>query len=150
MRLKLFFLGFYVPEDQFLIGQDTAHFVVDVFDQDLGLEVDFIVVFGAAAVLFLLSVLAHHDERRLNCGHAGEDKIQQNEWIWVERTRSHERIDRHPQDEHAGKGENERPAACEFCDSVGCALAQSIGLAALLYGVDRDLAAHKQSKYLLV
>ena len=64
-----------------LSGQDGIDLVVEILDHDLRLEVDLIIVLCTTAVLFLLPVLAHHDERRLNGRDAGEHEVQQNERI---------------------------------------------------------------------
>ena len=42
------------------------------------------VVFGAAAIFFFLSVLAHHNKRGLNSRNARQHKIEQHERIRVE------------------------------------------------------------------
>ena len=112
-----------------LSGEDGIYLVVEVFDHDLGFEVDLIIVLRAAAVLFLLPVLAHHDERRLNGRHAGEHEVQQNERIGVEGLHREQRVDEHPEDQHAGEGKDERPAAREFRDG---GRRQRIGIARAL------------------
>ena len=68
-----------------LSGQDGIDLVVKILDHDLRFEVDLIIVLCTAAVLFLLPVLAHHDERRLNGRHAREHQIEQDEGVRVER-----------------------------------------------------------------
>ena len=66
-----------------LLGKNGVYFIVQVLDHDLGLQVDFIVIFRSAAVFFLLTVLAHHDQRCLNRRHTGQYQIQQNKRIRV-------------------------------------------------------------------
>ena len=68
-----------------LLGQDGVDFVVEVFDHDFGFKIDLIIVLRAAAILLLLPVLAHHDERRLNGRDAGENQIEQDERIRIKR-----------------------------------------------------------------
>ena len=68
-----------------LLGEDGVDLVVDVLDHDFRFEVDLVVVFRAAAVFFLLPVLAHHDQRRLNGRYAGQHQIQQNKREGVKR-----------------------------------------------------------------
>ena len=109
-----------------LSGQDGIDLVVEVFDHDLRLEVDLIIVLCTAAVLFLLPVLAHHDERRLNGRHAGKHEVQQNERIGVEGLHREQRVDEHPQNQHAGEGKDERPAARKFRDGVRRPLAEGV------------------------
>ncbi len=79
-----------------LLGEDGVDLVVEVFDHDLRLEVDLVIVLRAAAVFFLLPVLAHHDERRLNGRHAGEHQIEQDEGVRVECPCRQQRVDDHP------------------------------------------------------
>ena len=45
---------------------------------------------------FLLSILAHHNKRRLNCRHTRQHQIQQNKRIWVKRLGRQQSIDNHP------------------------------------------------------
>ena len=59
-----------------LLGKNGIYLIVQILDHDLGLQVDFIVIFRSAAVFFLLTVLAHHDQRCLNCRHTGPYQIQ--------------------------------------------------------------------------
>ena len=109
-----------------LSGQDGIDLVVKILDHDLCLEVDLIIVLCTAAVLFLLPVLAHHDERRLNGRHAREHQIGQDEGVRVERLCRQQRVDEHPEDQYAGEGEDERPAARKFGNGVRRALANGV------------------------
>ena len=65
-----------------MLGEDGVDLIVKVLNHDLRFEV--VIILRPAAVLFLLSVLAHHDERRLNGRHAGEHQIEQDEGVRVE------------------------------------------------------------------
>lgn len=101
-----------------LSGQDGIDLVVKILDHDLCLEVDLIIVLCTAAVLFLLPVLAHHDERCLNGRHAREHQIERDEGVRVERLCRQQRVDKHPQNQHAGEGKDERPAARKFGNGI--------------------------------
>ena len=70
------FLGFDIPEDGFLMAENTAGLVIKILNENLRFQVHLVVVLGPAAILFLLPVLAHHDQRRLNGGYAGEHQVQ--------------------------------------------------------------------------
>ena len=59
-----------------LLGKNGIYLIVQILDHDLGLQVDFIVIFRSAAVFFLLTVLAHHNQRCLNRRHTGQHQIQ--------------------------------------------------------------------------
>jgi hypothetical protein len=109
-----------------LSGQDGIDLVVKILDHDLCLEVDLIIVLCTAAVLFLLPVLAHHDERCLNGRHAREHQIEQDEGVRVERLCRQQRVDKHPQNQHAGEGKDERPAARKFGNGVRRPLAEGV------------------------
>ena len=67
-----------------LPGKDGVYFIVEILDHNFRFEIHLVIVLGTAAVLFLLPVLAHHDERRLNGRHAGEHQIEQDEGVRVE------------------------------------------------------------------
>ena len=58
--------------------------------------------------------------------HAREHEVQQNERIGVEGLHREQRVDEHPEDQHAGEGKDERPAACEFRDGVRRPLANGV------------------------
>ena len=62
----------------------------------------------------------------MNGRHAGKHEVQQNERIGVKRFCREQRVDEHPQDQHAGEGKDERPAACEFRDGVRRALTEGV------------------------
>ena len=64
---------------------EVVHLLVQVADLELGLEVDPVVVLRAQPVLRLLPLLAHHDDRRLHRGQAGEHQVEQDERIGIER-----------------------------------------------------------------
>ena len=132
-----------------LSGQDGIDLVVKILDHDLCLEVDLIIVLCTAAVLFLLPVLAHHDERRLNGRDAREHEVQQNERKGVEGLGREQRVDNHPEDQHAGEGEDERPAAREFSNGVCRPLAEGVFFifACEIFG---NLTVRQQVQYLFV
>ena len=67
--------------------------IIKILDHDLGFEIDLVIIFRAAAILFLLPVLAHHDERRLDRRDAGQNQIQQDKWERIERICRQNRID---------------------------------------------------------
>ena len=132
-----------------LLGQYGVDFVVKILDHDLGLQINLVVVLGAAAILFLLTVLAHHDERRLNGRDAGQHQIQQDERIRVERTGGQQGIYDHPQHQPTGKREDERPAAREFRDRVRRPLAEGV-LFLFLGGIDRHTTVRQQRQHLFI
>ena len=109
-----------------LSGENGIYLVVKILDHDLCLEVDLIIVLCTAAVLFLLPVLAHHDERCLNGRHAREHQIEQDEGVRVERLCRQQRVDKHPQNQHAGEEKDERPAARKFGDGICRPLAEGV------------------------
>ena len=102
------------------------HLIIKILDHDLGFEIDLVIIFRAAAVLFLLPVLAHHDERRLDRRDAGQNQIQQDKRERIERICRQDRIDDHPQEQHARKRKDERPASSKFCDRVRRALPEGV------------------------
>jgi len=62
----------------------------------------------------------------LNGRDAREHEVQQNERKGVEGLGREQRVDNHPEDQHAGEGEDERPAARKFRDGVCRPLAEGV------------------------
>ena len=67
-----------------LPGYQMIHLLVEVPDFKFGLEVDAIVALRPHAILHLLPLLAHHDDRRLQRRETGQDQIEQNVRIRIE------------------------------------------------------------------
>src|SRR5438874_422687 len=86
--------------------------LMKVADFELGLEIHAIIIERAQAVLRLLPALAHHDDRRLDCGNARQDEIEQDERVGV---KIHHRpgIEKYPDRYDHGKGTQECPTAAE-------------------------------------
>ena len=73
----------------------------------------------------LLAVLAHHDDRCLEGGQAGQHEIEQDIGIGVERAASERQgVHQHPDDDDGTEQDDERPASAEARDPVGDPLAQ--------------------------
>ena len=102
-----------------LLCEDGVYLIVQILYHYLGLEVDLVVVLGTAAVLLLLTVLAHHDKRCLDGGNARQHEVEHDKRVRVERFCRQHGVDDHPQYQNAGECEDERPASCEFRNSVG-------------------------------
>ena len=62
----------------------------------------------------------------MNGRHAGEHQIEQDEGVRVKRFCREQRVDQHPEDQYAGEGEDERPAARKFRDGVCRPLAEGV------------------------
>ena len=60
-------------------------FILVLLDDDFAFQIHYVVVFGALTVLFLLTVLTHHNQRSLYGRKAGKHQIQQNKRKRVER-----------------------------------------------------------------
>ena len=79
LKLHLLDLGKALP----LLGYQIIHFLMQMAYLQLRLQIHPVIVEGAQAILRLLPLLTHHDDRRLNGGDAGEHEIQQDEGIGV-------------------------------------------------------------------
>src|SRR6266480_7138706 len=92
----------------------------------LGFQIDFVIVFRAQTVTRLGTVLAHHDDRRLHRGQAGENQIEENEWIRIERSGSkQDGVGADPHDDNSAKCNEKFPTAAELGNAVGESLAES-------------------------
>ena len=86
-----------------LPADEVIHLFVQVLDLELGLQVDLVVVERPQAILRLLPLLAHHDDRRLQSGHARQDQIQQDEGVGIERfALTDHRVDGDPHSQRPG------------------------------------------------
>ncbi len=121
-----------------------------IFDHNFRFQVDFVIVFRTAAVFFLLAVLAHHDQRRLDCRHTGKHKVEQDKGVRVKRIGSHNNIDSHPEQQHADEGKNERPAPRKPRDFIGGTLTERITFLRFFDCIYRNAAARKQGKHFFV
>src|SRR5262250_1075736 len=74
---------------------------------------------AAQAVLRILSVLAHHDDRRLHGSQHGQHQVEQNERIGIPRPTREHQIHPHPRHEDHTEGDDEGPGAAEARDTVG-------------------------------
>ena len=61
-------------------------FIIQILNHYLVFQVDFIIIFGMAAILFLLTVPAHHYKRRLlNCRNTRQNRIKQKKRVRIKR-----------------------------------------------------------------
>src|SRR6266545_6448491 len=94
-------------------------FFVQMPDLKLGFQIDFVIILRAQTISHLGAVLAHHDDRRLDSGETGEDQIEKDERIRIERSGSeHHCIRTDPQEDNSAKCNEELPAATELSDAV--------------------------------
>ena len=132
-----------------LPGKDDVYFIVEILDHNFRFEIHPVIVFGTAAVLFLLPVLAHHNERRLNGRHAGEHQIQQNKGKGIEGLCRQQCVDHHPEDQHASEGKNECPTPRKFRDGVRRPLTEGVFFL-LTRGIFGNFAVRQQVQHFLV
>ena len=120
-----------------LVLQHEIQFFVQIVNDQFTLEIDAVIILGAGAVFRLLTVLAHHDERRLHGGDAGKHEVEQDEGIRIKGALRHHDVENHPHHHHGDKAENERPAARKSCDRIRCALSERHLLVAIRIFGDR-------------
>jgi hypothetical protein len=97
---------------------------------------DFVIVFRAQTVTRLRAVLTHHDDRRLDGGETGEDQVQWNEWIRIERPGSEQHgVRTDPHEDNSAECNEKFPTAAELGDVVGESLAKREFLFELLLDV---------------
>ncbi len=68
-----------------------------------------VVQFAAQAVFCVLTILAHHDDRRLNGREHGEKQVEQNKWVGIPGLASKDDIDRRIDNEDNQEGNDEGP-----------------------------------------
>ena len=110
--LKLNLLDFRQPLP--LPRQDVVDFFMQVPDLEFGLQIDPVIVFGTQTIFRFLSLLAHHDDRRLNGGKARQHQIEKDEWIGIKLiARGYDHIKTHPDKENEAEDHDEGPASAE-------------------------------------
>src|SRR5215471_15050623 len=62
---------------------DEVEFARECLDFGFGAAVDIEVEFAAEAVLSVLAILAHHDDRRLEGGEHGEKEVEKDEGVGI-------------------------------------------------------------------
>src|SRR4029079_8346558 len=101
-------------------------FFVQVSDLKLGFQIDYVIVLCPQPVARLGAVLAHHDDRRLDSSQAGENQIEENEWIGIECMRhKQDAVDGDPDEEDRAKCDEKFPTAAKLSDVIGEPLAES-------------------------
>src|SRR5437773_11028406 len=109
----------------------------------LGFQIYFVIVFRAQPVARFGTVLAHHDNRRLDGGQTGENQIEKNERIRIKRSGSEQHgVRTDPDEDKSAKCNEKLPTAAELGNAVGESLAESEYLFELLLdgaGKDRVL-----------
>src|ERR1035438_2590986 len=73
--------------------------------------------------------MAHHDDRRLDAGNAGQHQVQRDigigvEWAPADDVLEQDGVDHYPDHDHPEEDEDERPRASETGDVVGDALSE--------------------------
>src|SRR6266700_5820631 len=111
-------------------------FFVQMPNLELGFQIDFVIVLRAQTVSGFGSVLAHHDDRCLDGGETGENQIEKDERIRIERSGSEQhRVRSDPHEDNSAKCNEEFPTAAKLGDAVGESLAESKFLFELLLNV---------------
>ena len=81
--------------------------------------------FRLSAILGLLPVLAHHNERSLHRGDTRQNEVQQDKRIGVKSAGGEQHIHYHPDNNHGDKAEDERPASGKAGNGIRRALAKA-------------------------
>src|SRR5438128_2794701 len=101
-------------------------FLVQMPNLQLGFQIDFVIVFRAQPVARFGTVLAHHDDRRLDGGQTGENQIEKNERISIKRSGSEQHgVRTDPDEDKSAKCNEKFPTAAELGNAVGESLAES-------------------------
>src|SRR4029077_10118681 len=90
----------------------------------LGAAVDVVIEFAAEAVLRILTVLTHHDHRRLDGGERGEKQIEQDEGIGIPGGPAQSYVDGSVNDQDKAKRRDEGPRSAKASHGVRDALSE--------------------------
>ena len=114
----------------------------------LGLQVDFVIVLGGQPVFGRVAVLGHHDDRGLQGRQHGQNEVEKNVRIGIERftqPRQNDRVQRYPGKQQRQENDDERPGPAKDRDAVGEALPYGQGLLEFLMGVAADVQAFRHA-----
>src|SRR5205809_1941527 len=101
-------------------------FLVQMPNLQLGFQIDFVIVFRAQPIARFGTVLAHHDDRRLDGGQTGENQDEKNERIRIKRSGSKQHgVRTDPDEDKSAKCNEKFPTAAELGNAVGESLAES-------------------------
>jgi hypothetical protein len=117
-----------------------AQFVVDVtnllseaielpghpLDLGRGAAVDVEIELAADAVLLILAILTHHDDRRLDGGDHRQDQIQQNEWVWIPCALAEAHISEYVNGQQDDRRDDKCPRAAEAAHDIREPLAEGL------------------------
>jgi len=136
-QFDLYLLNF--EETIVLLSQEMIDFLVQVPNLEFGLEIDLVIVLRPQTIARFRAVLAHHDDGRLQRGQAGENEIEENKWVGIERARGeYDPVDDDPDDENAAESEDEFPAPAKLCDLIRQMFAKGELALELLFDVFRQ------------
>src|SRR6266550_9240903 len=102
-----------------------VEFLVQMPNLELRFQIHLVIVFRSQTVARLGTVLTHHDNRGLHRRETGQNQIEQNEWIWIERSGSKQNgVRTNPHKDNSAKCNEKFPTAAKFGDPVGESLAK--------------------------
>lgn len=94
-------------------------FIIQILNHYLVFQVDFIIIFGMAAILSLLTVPAHHYKQRLlNCRNTRQNRIKQKKRVRIKRPCCRHDIDNHSQDQNLAERKYKCPVSGKFCIEI--------------------------------
>jgi hypothetical protein len=97
-------------------------FLVQVPNLEFALEIDLVIILRSESIASFRAVLAHHNDRRLQCSQAGEDEIKENKRVGIERARGEEdSIYDDPDDQDAAESDDKFQAPAKLCDLMNSA-----------------------------
>ena len=86
-------------------------------------QVHRVIKIRAQTVLMALTILRHHDDRRLQRRDHVEGEIEENEGKWIKgRAAEEDRVADDPNYEQGQRGDDEFPAASKLGDDIRCAI----------------------------
>src|SRR5437879_8235943 len=102
------------------------YFLVEMPNLQVCVQIDFVISFRAQPVARFGTVLAHHDDRRLDGGQTGENQIEKNERISIKRSGSEQHgVRTDPDEDKSAKCNEKFPTSAELGNAVGEPLAES-------------------------
>src|SRR2546430_6294684 len=101
-------------------------FLVQMPNLQLGFQIDFVIIFRAQPIARFGTVLAHHDDRRLDGGQTGENQAEKNERTRIKRSGSEQHgVRTDPAEDKSAKCTEIFPTAADFSNAATDPLAES-------------------------
>src|SRR6266545_1860904 len=120
-----------------------VHLTRQTLDFTFCSTIDVEVEFTAHAIFRVLTILAHHDDRRLDGRKHGEKQVEQNEWIGIPGASAERDLQRGINNENGQKGKDESPGSTKTSHDIRDSFAEGSFPLNDLVGIAHGAQSHQ-------